>query len=128
MPFELNVDHSRKRIYSRASGEIGPTEIFEATMKTLQDPTLKGYNELMDARGVEKIDFSGEQSYDLASVVKNIDVPRGRRFAVVVTTEFHTGMVNQYSSFLGTLTGDRIKVAVFTDFDEAETWAFEGGA
>ena len=125
MPFSMTVDHDRKRIHSHASGDIDSNEIFSTTLETLQDPVLSTYNEVMDARDVGKIDFSSNQSFDLAAFVESIDVPAGRRFAVVVSSDLTRGLANQYSSLIAALAGDRIQVGVFEIVEEAETWAFE---
>jgi hypothetical protein len=126
VPFSRKVDHDRKRIYSRAFGDISSSDVLKATLETLQDPVMSTYDEMMDARDIGAVDFSSEASRDLSEVVKNLKVRPGRRFAIVVSSDLAMGLANQYRIFMEITAGDSIRVGVFRDAEEAEDWAFGG--
>ncbi len=128
MPIEVTIDHARRLVTAKARGTLTGEDVFGYQRDVWSQPEVRGYNELMDMREVERIDLrSIDNMRALAELSASMDAPAvPSKFAIVATTDESFGLGRMYETYRRLEGKSTKQVGVFRSLNEA--YAFLGVA
>ena len=124
MPVSYDVDHTRRRVLATAHGTITFADLVAYQEAVWSDPTVAGYDELVDMTAVESIDAPDPARLSLlASLSAGMD-PGGiaSRFAIVASSDLAFGLGRVYQARRSFQPGSGKKVEVFRTREAAVAW------
>ncbi|HEX6791385.1 MAG TPA: hypothetical protein VF247_08765 [Candidatus Krumholzibacteria bacterium] len=126
MPITYQIDHDRRLVHARVTGTLTKEEAFGYQRGVWSDPQVRGYNQLIDASAMDKVDIpfpSADAMRELASLAASMDDPGVRtRFAIVATSAFAYGLARMYATYRALDPRSTRAVNVFRSVDEATEW------
>lgn len=122
MPIDYTIDHERRLVRALGRGVLSDEDVFAYQKEVWSRPDVKGYNELIDMRGVERIALpSVKRIKDLAKLSASMDTERyGARFAIVATSDFAYGLGRMYEMYRSLQSRGTKEVGVFRTLEEAQ--------
>lgn len=125
MPIEYKVDHARRLVWATGRGTLTGDDVMGYQRDVWSSPDVRGYNELMDMREVERIDMaSAKRLKELASLSASMDAPAQSKFAIVASKDEAFGLSRMYETYRRLEDRSTKQVGVFRTMDEA--WEFLG--
>lgn len=105
-------------------GIVRGEEFFEFQRKVWSRPAVAGYRQLVDTRGVARIDYEGaEQMRALADLAASMDpIGEPSRMAIVATDEYVLTLGRMYSAFRALNPRSTREVRTFADLEDALKW------
>jgi TPR repeat protein len=128
MPITFQIDPERRIVFARGLGVLSDEDVFEYQRTVWSREDIRGYNELIDMRGVEQIGLpSMDRVRDLANLSAEMDAgARGAKFAIVASSDLAFGLGRMYEAYRGMNPRSGKEVKVFRDPEEALKWLEEG--
>lgn len=118
MPIRLQIDVTRRRLYTRAEGLVTFAEM-RAHVHTDLSPDAAAYSEIIDCTGATT-DVTGDEIRKLAKERQTVDEQQRRpgAVAIVATDNVFFGMLRMFDMLT-----DRVRpIRVFRNVPEAVQW------
>ena len=127
MPIVFKIDHERKTVFARGLGVLTDEDVFGYQKEVWSREDTRGYNELMDMRGVEQIALpSMDRVRDLANLSAEMDADkRESKFAIVASSDLAFGLGRMYEAYRGMNPKSGKEVKVFRNPEDALKWLEE---
>lgn len=124
MPIDYRIDANLRIVFATPRGTLTTEDLFSYQREAWSRPEVAGFNELVDMRSVEKIDFESTQRVkELAGVSASMDDPaKPTKLAVVATVDTHFGLGRMYQAYREMSPGSTREVRVFRTMEEALAW------
>jgi len=127
MAYSITVDKERRRIATVWGGVVTDETLLEYQKSVWTDPTVRGFDELIDFRGVADIQVSSNGLRAVAGVAAAMDDQGAKsRFAIVVGNPLSFGLARMYEAFRGLDERATRDVVVFEELEPALSWLDEG--
>jgi hypothetical protein len=118
MPADYRIDLDRRRVFSRATGDLTYESIYAHMNRLAKDPLFHpSFSQVLDFTEVTTVGITSEQVATLAEV--RVFSPQSKR-AFVAPGPLKYGMARMYEA-LRAPRGDH-HIRVFTDYGEAIEW------
>jgi hypothetical protein len=123
MPVTVAVDAAERIRYTTMSGDVCETDLIAAFMRAMDDPRIDPtLDQIVDMRGVQRLDVSAAGVWRLAQVVSAADPPDvARRVAIVASSDYLFGMARMYEALRATAAAPEV-YQVFRDMAAAREW------
>lgn len=120
--YEINRD--AKLVLARVVGVLTHDDIINYQRDVWSHPEIAGYDEIVDASAVEKIEYeSSRRVNETASLAASSDSKEHiTRLAIVAVTPEAYGLARMYQTFRETTPGNTKSVRVVRSLDEAHAW------
>jgi hypothetical protein len=124
MPIEHRIDRERRVVFAAGHGVFSDQDVFEYQRGVWSDPSLVGYDEVVDMSDVTEVSMpSAMRARDLAVVAARMDSPgTASRLAIVAPADFAYGLARMYASYRALQQEGTKTVRVFRAMDEAIAW------
>jgi hypothetical protein len=126
VPITYEIDRERRLVHARITGTFTREDAFTYQREVWSLPEVRGYNQLVDASGMEHVDIpfpSADAMRELAALAAGMDDPNLRtKFAIVATSAFAYGLARMYATYRALDPRSTRAVNVFRDVAEAEKW------
>jgi hypothetical protein len=124
MPIEYRIDSAQKVVFAKAKGRLTDEDVFGYQQQVWSDPSVAGFNELVDMSEVEEIvPPSTERVRFLANTSAEMDDPdRPSRFAIVAPQDLAFGLGRMYGAYRELSPGSTKQVAIFRTKKAALSW------
>lgn len=121
MPIEVTIDHAHRLVTATGRGTLTGEDVFGYQRDVWSRQDVRGYNELMDMRAVERIDLrSIDNMRALAELSASMDAPaQPSKFAIVATTDESFGLGRMYETYRRLEGKSTKEVGVFRSLNEA---------
>ena len=126
MEYELTVNKEQRRVSTVWGRSVTDESLMEYQKAVWSDPTLHGFDEVIDFRRVDEIRVTTNGLRAVATLAAAMDEPGTMtRFAIVVGTPLSFGLARMYETFRGLDDRATRDVAVFEDLEPALAWLDE---
>jgi len=127
MPATHYIDNEAKLIITRWEGEATDTNFEEALKIYLNhirsDPNCFGYNEIVDIRKASPMNITIKGLLTIGRIATDTEINENNmRMALVVKSGLALSFSNLYIFYRNMGRGDRKKISVFVNEDEAYEW------
>jgi hypothetical protein len=124
MPIEFSIDHARRLVTATGHGTLTGEDVFGYQRDVWSRADVKGYNELMDMRDVERIDLrSIDNMRQLAELAASMDaIGQSSKFAIVATSDEAFGLGRMYETYRRLEDRSTKQVGVFRSLSEAHAF------
>jgi hypothetical protein len=126
MPITYRIDHERRLVHAEVSGTLTRDDAFSYQREVWSRPDVRGYQQLVDASAVDRIDIpfpSSQAMQDLAALAAGMDDRQVKsKFAIVAVSSFAYGLARMYATYRALQTNSTKEVAVFRSVPEAMAW------
>ena len=128
MPITFQIDHDRKIVFARGLGVLTDEDVFGYQRDVWSRENIRGYSEMMDMRGVERIALpSMDRVRDLANLSAEMDAgQQGTKFAIVASGDLAFGLGRMYEVYRVMHPKSGKEVKVFRNPEDALKWLEEG--
>lgn len=131
MPITYQIHHDRKLVQALVTGTLTREDAFTYQRDVWSLPEVRGYNQLVDATGMEGVDIpfpSADTMRELASLAAGMDDPELKtRFAIVATSALTYGLARMYATYRALDPRSTRVVSVFRSVEDALGWLAEAG-
>ena len=124
MPVDYHVDHEQRLVRVRLSGLITPDALFGYQQAVWSNPTVTGYDELVDMNGVESVEAPSPSNVSaLAGFSAKMDGDTGpTKLAIVAADNLTFGLGRMYQAYREMKPGSTKEVGVFRSMPDALAW------
>jgi hypothetical protein len=123
MPLRYAVDDEHRIVITTGYAVLTDQELFEYKQSVWSRPEVAGYDELLDAREVEKVDIpSAERLRELARLSAAMDVNVPSKVAIVASDPVTFGIARIYEILRELDPRSTREVSVFRAVEEALVW------
>ncbi len=124
MPIDYWIDPLRRVVLARCHGILTDQEVFDYQRDVWSRHDLAGYDELVDASQIERIDLpSTDRVIDLASLSAQMDAPNtSSRLAIVASENRAFGLGRMYQTYRELNERNTRQVCVFRTLPAALQW------
>jgi hypothetical protein len=123
MPLRYAVDDEHRIVITTGYAVLTDQELFEYKQSVWSKPEVAGYDELLDAREVEKVDIpSAERLRELARLSAAMDVSIPSKVAIVANDPVTFGIARIYEILRELDPRSTREVSVFRAVEEALVW------
>ena len=127
MPLTYEVDSDRRLVIATGHGVLTDGDIFGYQETVWSRPEVRGFDEIVDVTGVEKIEYQSHQRVGkLAELSAGMDSPAKTRLAIVAPDATAFGLARMYQAYRGLQARSTKEVAVFRDLAQALQWLSAG--
>lgn len=123
MPFEIEVDHEKRRTHCRFTGKLTGGLVAEYQVVIREQSGIGGYDEVVDFLGVTGSNIkAGDVDSSVNRAVAMDTDRRPGRFAMVAPNNLAYGMSRMYQSKRAISQDISREMRVFSDLGEAMCW------
>jgi hypothetical protein len=121
VPIEYRIEHSRRLVLARATGNLSDADVFGYQREVWSRPDVAGYDELVDMREVGEVgNPSADRLRDLAAVSATVDPTESPcKLAIVAPQDIAFGLGRMYKAYRGLDRRSTKEVGVFRTLPEA---------
>jgi hypothetical protein len=118
MPADFHIDTERGMVFSKATGVFSCSDVLDHMARLLSHPDFRPiYNQLLDFRGITKVDLSSDEVRELGQ--RTIFSPQSRR-AFVVASDLQFGLARMFGIYRELEGEEGIKIC--REMKEALSW------
>jgi hypothetical protein len=123
MPIEHDIDHTHKTVLSRVTGQITLEDLREYFAEVWAQPEFRGYSEIIDWSGAERVGLSVGEMRSLAGAAQAFyDGSSESRLAIVAPGKEGGKMARLYQTLRELRGGQAPDMGVFEDVASARAW------
>lgn len=121
MPITYRIDSTLKTVFAAGTGSLTDADLFDYQREVWSRPDVRGFHELMDMSGVERIESpTTDRVRDLAKLSARMDAGvDSSKFAIVASEELAFGLGRMYQAYREMSEGSTKEVGVFRSMKDA---------
>ena len=120
------IDTERLRVVTTWGSIVTDAALMAYQKSVWSDPAVRGFDELIDFRGLEKVEVTTEGLEAVAYAAADMDDPsEPSRFAIVIGDSLSFGLSRMYEAFREMHEKSSRQIMIFNDPKEALTWLDE---
>jgi len=125
--YAKEIDHERHRVVTIWGPVVSDAALMAYQKSVWNDPAVRGFDEVIDFRALEKVDVSTEGLEAVAHTAAGMDDPDApSRFAIVIGDSLSFGLSRMYEAFREMHAKSPRRIMIFEDLDAAMAWLDEG--
>lgn len=118
--YQIEIDHDHRRVLTTWGPVVTDEALGKYQDSIWSDDAIKGYDELIDFRALEKTLVTAEGLRNVAQLASQHDAERhGRYFAIVVRGDLAFGLSRMYETLRESQNQARRRLRIFEDDIEA---------
>lgn len=124
MSVEYQIDSVRRLVRVTLRGRLTGDELLKFQREVWSRPEVQGFDELVDASGIE-LDISSRLTSDLrglAEIAASMDSPSASKLAIVASDDFGFGLGRMYATYREATAQGTRAVEVFREMEPALAW------
>lgn len=123
MPYSVSINRSRRFVWGTWCKTLTDELLSDYQQSVSGDPSVAGYNKLVDLRAVTACSVTPAGLRKLASISAGMDDPNcPSKLAIVTSTAMAYGLARMYEAYRGLHPRSTKKVAVFGNIKSAIAW------
>jgi hypothetical protein len=120
------IDTERLRVVTTWGSIVTDAALMAYQKSVWSNPAVRGFDELIDFRGLEKVEVTTEGLEAVAYAAADMDDPNEpSRFAIVIGDSLSFGLSRMYEAFREMHEKSSRQIMIFNDPKEALTWLDE---
>ena len=120
------IDTERLRVVTTWGSIVTDAALMDYQKSVWSNPAVRGFDELIDFRGLEKVEVTTEGLEAVAYAAADMDDPNEpSRFAIVIGDSLSFGLSRMYEAFREMHEKSSRQIMIFNDPKEALTWLDE---
>jgi hypothetical protein len=121
--YEKKIDAERRRVITTWGPRVTDGALMDYQKRVWRDPSVRGFDELIDFRALEHIEVTTEGLEAVAHVAAGMDDATERsRFAIVVGDSLSYGLSRMYEAFREMSDSGSRQVMIFERPQDALAW------
>jgi hypothetical protein len=121
--YATRIDRDHHRVVTTWGARVTDAALMTYQQTVWRDPSLKGFDELIDFRALAEIEVTTEGLEGVAHVAAGMDAEIGQsRFAIVVSDSLSFGLSRMYEALREVSGKSSRKVMIFQRMEEALAW------
>lgn len=128
MPIGVRIDSVLRIVFATPQGTFTPEDLLGYQREVWSRPEVKGFNELVDMRAVERVEYGSPWKVrEMAAAAVEMDEPAlPTNLAIVAESDHLFGLARMYQTFREVNPKSVKVVQSFRSLDEALTWLESG--
>lgn len=124
--YTKEIDTERLRVVTTWGPVVTDAALMAYQESVWSDPAVRGFDELIDFRGLEKVEVTTEGLEAVAYAAAGMDDPSEHsRFAIVIGDSLSFGLSRMYEVFREMHEKSSRQIMIFDDLKEALAWLDE---
>jgi hypothetical protein len=122
----IEIDKEHLRVVTTWGAVVSDAALMAYQKSVWSDPEVHGFDELIDFRGLEKVEVTTEGLEAVAHAAAGMDDPiEHSRFAIVIRDSLSFGLSRMYEAFREMHAKSSRQIMIFHHLEEALAWLDE---
>lgn len=124
--YAIEIDKEHSRVIATWGPVVTDAALMDYQKSVWSDPAVRGFDELIDFRGLEKVEVTTEGLEAVAHAAAGMDDPiEHSRFAIVIRDTLSFGLSRMYEAFREMHAKSTRQIMIFHHLEEALAWLDE---
>jgi len=124
--YAIEIDKEHSRVIATWGPVVTDAALMDYQKSVWSDPAVRGFDELIDFRGLEKVEVTTEGLEAVAHAAAGMDDPiEPSRFAIVIRDTLSFGLSRMYEAFREMHAKSTRQIMIFHHLEEALAWLDE---